>query len=136
MLVTWVCTHAAVEGQHVVQPMESGIPAPPRLVMWTIETVYAIAHHNLTADARPSAEGARRGACLRAQAGGCSSLGSPAGRQSCVGMQRGEDLAAAASSRQHLHLVAVFHRDEGCGNHPRRITQDEVALGWPSMRTP
>ena len=41
----------------------------------------------------------------------------------------GEDLAAAASSRQHLHLVAVFHRDEGCGNHPRRITQDEVALG-------
>ena len=46
-------------------------------------------------------------------------------------MQRGEDLAAAASSRQHLHLVAVFHRDEGCGNHPRRITQDEVALGLP-----
>lgn len=41
----------------------------------------------------------------------------------------GEDLAAAASSRQHLHLVAVLHRDEGCGNHPRRITQDEVALG-------
>ena len=75
VLVTWVCTHAAVEGQHVVQPMESGIPAPPRLVMWTIETVYAIAHHNLTADARPSAEGARRGACLRAQAAAARHLG-------------------------------------------------------------